>query len=717
MKSLLKLLFSSLTILFFICNSQAQKPFIDYDKAAAALTFRPWTYIDNLIQPDWSSEGKIWYKSRVGEQEKYYLYDPKSNEMKTVSSKSDLNLPEVKDNTPEWSGQGVFSPDKTKAVYIKDYNLWLKDFPSGRDIQLTTDGYLYYGYATDNAGWRQSKYPVVSWSPGSDRIATFRQDEREVGDMYLVTTQVGHPEFKSWKYPLPGDSVVAKIERIIIDVRDINNTRVIPLQIPPDFHRATLSDDIISSGTFDDNSWSTDGNLLVFVSTGRDHKMEKVRLADTRTGAVRELFQEVSPTQFESGQGTINWQFLSATNEIIWYSERSDWGHLYLYDVLTGRLKNQITQGNFTITRVLKTDVASRVIYFEGKGREPGNPYHAYLYRVDFNGKNFKLLSPGNGDHKINFSPDGKYFIDDYSQIGVAPLVEVRTCDNGKLLTTLAHSDISRLKEKGWESPTEFSVRSSQDKWDLYGIYTTPRDMDTDRKYPVIVLIYPGPQGGSVGGWSFSPQAHNNQRALAELGFVVVQLEGSCNPQRSKSFHDDCYGNMAENTLSDQISALQQLQKKLGFLDLDKVGIYGHSGGGFATAAAMLRHPEFFKVGIAESGNHDNRGYEDDWGERYIGLLSGDNYALQANQEYASNLKGKLLIAHGGMDDNVPPYNSYLLVDALIKANKDFDLIIFPNARHGYGADNMYMIRKRWDYFVENLLGADHPKEYKINFK
>jgi len=241
--------------------------------------------------------------------------------------------------------------------------------------------------------------------------------------------------------------------------------------------------------------------------------------------------------------------------------------------------------------------------------------------------------------------------------------------------------------------------------------------MDTDRKYPVIVLIYPGPQGGSVGGWSFSPQAHNNQRALAELGFVVVQLEGSCNPQRSKSFHDDCYGNMAENTLSDQISALQQLQKKLGFLDLDKVGIYGHSGGGFATAAAMLRHPEFFKVGIAESGNHDNRGYEDDWGERYIGLLSGDNYALQANQEYASNLKGKLLIAHGGMDDNVPPYNSYLLVDALIKANKDFDLIIFPNARHGYGADNMYMIRKRWDYFVENLLGADHPKEYKINFK
>jgi dipeptidyl aminopeptidase/acylaminoacyl peptidase len=232
------------------------------------------------------------------------------------------------------------------------------------------------------------------------------------------------------------------------------------------------------------------------------------------------------------------------------------------------------------------------------------------------------------------------------------------------------------------------------------------------------VYIYPGPQGGSVGGWSFRAARGDNQ-ALAELGFVVVALEGSCNPNRSKSFHDACYGNMAENTLPDQVSGLKQLNERYDFLDLDRVGIWGHSGGGFATAAAMFSYPDFFKVGISESGNHDNRNYEDDWGERYIGLEVKDesgvsNYEAQANQMHAGNLKGKLMIIHGGMDDNVPPYNTYLVVDALIKANKDFDLIILPNARHGYGIDGYYIMRRRWDYFVRNLLQAFPPKEYKF---
>jgi dipeptidyl aminopeptidase/acylaminoacyl peptidase len=242
--------------------------------------------------------------------------------------------------------------------------------------------------------------------------------------------------------------------------------------------------------------------------------------------------------------------------------------------------------------------------------------------------------------------------------------------------------------------------------------------MKLDEKLPVIVNIYPGPQGGSVGSWSFIASRGDNQ-ALAELGFVVVQIEGSCNPNRSKSFHDACYGNMGENTLPDQISGLKQLQEKYEFLDLDNVGIWGHSGGGFATAAAMFKYPDFFKVGISESGNHDNRNYEDDWGERYIGLETKDNngvsnYEKQANQIFAKDLKGKLLLIHGGMDDNVPPYNSYLVVDALIKANKDFDFILLPNARHGYGKDSYYIMRRRWDYFVQNLMHAVPPKEYVI---
>jgi dipeptidyl-peptidase 4 len=246
----------------------------------------------------------------------------------------------------------------------------------------------------------------------------------------------------------------------------------------------------------------------------------------------------------------------------------------------------------------------------------------------------------------------------------------------------------------------------------------TPTHLDVNKKYPVVNYIYPGPQGGGVGSRSFSA-ARSDHQALAELGFIVVIIDGTCNPGRSKSFHDACYGNMADNTLPDQVAGLKQLAAKYPYLDLERVGVWGHSGGGYATAAAMFRYPDFYKVGISESGNHDNRNYEDDWGERYIGLLTKDdkgisNYETQANQVDAAKLKGKLMLAHGGLDDNVPPYNTYLVVDALIKANKDFDLIIFPNARHGYGADTYYMMRRRWDYFVKHLLGAEPPENFVI---
>jgi dipeptidyl aminopeptidase/acylaminoacyl peptidase len=289
----------------------------------------------------------------------------------------------------------------------------------------------------------------------------------------------------------------------------------------------------------------------------------------------------------------------------------------------------------------------------------------------------------------------------------------------GKLISTLEKTDISRLTATGWKPPIPFTVKSADNRWDLYGLLYTPTSMDTSKKYPVVVYIYPGPQVGSLlGNWGFSAGRADNQ-ALSELGFVVMQLEGSCNPCRSKSFHDSCYGNIGENTLSDQISGLKQLAERHKFLDLEKVGIWGHSGGGFATAAAMFKFPDFFKVGVAQSGNHDIRNYEDEWGERYIGLLTKDdkgisNYEQQANQTLAKNLKGKLLITHGGMDDNAPPYNSYLVADALIKANKDFDFLLLPNAHHGYGKDNYYIMRRRWDYFVQHLLQATPPKEYVI---
>jgi dipeptidyl aminopeptidase/acylaminoacyl peptidase len=324
-------------------------------------------------------------------------------------------------------------------------------------------------------------------------------------------------------------------------------------------------------------------------------------------------------------------------------------------------------------------------------------------------------LTPEDGNHQVSMTEDGKYLIDTFSKPDVPPTVVLRDM-TGKQIAVVEKSDVSRLSAAGWKAPTPITVKSRDAKWDLYGLIFTPTNLDASKKYPIVNYIYPGPQGGGVGSRSFSASRSDHQ-ALAELGFVVVVIDGTCNPDRSKAFHDACYGNMADNTLEDQIAGIRQLAQKYPYMDLTRVGVWGHSGGGFATAAAMFRYPDFYKVGISESGNHDNRNYEDDWGERYIGLLSGDNYETQANQIYAKNLKGKLLIAHGGMDDNVPPYNSYLVVDALVKANKDFDLLIFPNARHGYGADSFYMMRRRWDYFVKHLMGAEPPREYKITPK
>jgi dipeptidyl aminopeptidase/acylaminoacyl peptidase len=316
----------------------------------------------------------------------------------------------------------------------------------------------------------------------------------------------------------------------------------------------------------------------------------------------------------------------------------------------------------------------------------------------------------------VSVAPDGEAFIDTYSTPDTPPVTVLRDAD-GEKLAELERADISRLLATGWRPPTPVTMKGRDGKTDIYGLMFTPTTLDSAATYPVVDNIYPGPQAGSVGSRSFSP-ARGDAQALAELGFVVVQIDGMGTPGRSKAFRDAYYGRMGDNTLPDQVTGIRQLADRYPWIDVERVGIWGHSGGGFAAAGAMFRYPDFFKVGIAESGNHDNRNYEDDWGERYQGLLvrddDGDNYAAEANQTHAADLKGHLLLAHGGMDGNVPPYNTWLVVDALIQANKDFDLLIFPNAGHGYGRDSAYMMRRRWDYFVRHLLGAEPPKEYVI---
>jgi len=610
----------------------------------------------------------------------------------------------------------TLSPDKKLGAFIRDWNLWVRDLATGAETELTTDGVKDFGYATDNAGWKTSDAAILLWSPDSKKIATFQQDQRKTGEMYLVPVTNSHPQLKAWKYPLVGDKNVTMIERVIID---LPARKVIRLKIPPDQHRSTLCDDIACDGnTLSDAEWSPDGGHLAFVSTSRDHKQEWLRVADAATGDVRDVMTETAPKFFESGNRKINWHYLPASNEILWFSERDNWGDLYLYDLATGQLKNQITHGPGNVTEVLYIDEKERVIYFVGVGKEPDrDPYFEHFYSVHFDGSGLRLLTPENADHNITVSPGGRYFVDAFSTV-TQPQTTVVRDQQGKVLMEVAKQDISKLVAAGWKPPVPIKVKGRDGKTDLYGFMFEPTKLDAAQKYPIVNLVYPGPQTGSCGSREFHA-AHGDMQSLAELGFIVVCIDGMGTPFRSKSFHEAYYGDMGDNTIPDQVAGMRDLARQYPFIDINRAGIYGHSGGGNATAAAMFHYPDFFKVGIAESGNHDERDYEDDWAEKWSGLEvknpdGTSNYDSQANQNYAKNLKGHLLLAHGTMDNNVPPNETLLVVDALIKANKDFDLLMIPNALHGYGPAGQYMTRRRWDYFVRYLAGGTPPEEYRM---
>jgi dipeptidyl-peptidase-4 len=614
------------------------------------------------------------------------------------------------------------SPDGKRIAFIRDYNLWVREAATGKESQLTTDGVKDFGYATNNAGWTKSDTPVLAWSPDSKKIATFQHDGRGVGEMYLVSTVAGHPKLEAWKYPLPGDAKIFMIERVVIDLTAGGDAaRVTRLKMPADAHRSTLCDHIVCGGTWADVQWSADSAQLAFASVSRDRKEVKLRLADPQTGAVRDVLEEKVETFFESSAassaGRVNWRYLSASNEVLWYSQRDDWGQLYLYDAQTGKLKNQITTGAGNVTHLLRVDEPNRQLFFVGVGKEPSrDPYFRHFYSVGFDGKGLKLLTPEDADHDIALAPSGQHFTDSYSKPDVPPIAVVRAAD-GKLIATLEKADISRLLATGWKPPQPITVKARDGQTDLYGLMYVPTKLDPNQKYPIVNNIYPGPQTGSMRGRGFSAE-RGDQQALAELGFVVVQIDGMGTPWRNKKFHTAWYGNMGDNTLPDQVTGMKQLAQKYPWIDIERAGIYGHSGGGNATATALFSYPDFFKVGVGQAGNHDNRLYEDDWGEKWQGLLVRNpdgttNYDNQANQLMAKNLKGKLLLAHGTMDNNVPPYSTLLVVDALIKANKDFDLILFPNRTHGFGSET-YMVRRRWDYFVRNLLGAEPPREFEL---
>ena len=625
-----------------------------------------------------------------------------------------------KDDSQQYSvPMSVTSPDGKFAAYTNDHNLWVRNLETGEDIQLTTDGIEHYSYGRNNHGWWRSERPILKWSPDSKSIATYRLDERDVREMVLWETKVGHPEADIWPYALPGDSVVPMHERVILHV---DSKEKVWLDVPPAHQRASNCCGLVRNGEWTDNEWSEDGKTLAFVSTSRDYKDVTLYLANAETGEVREVFSDRDDIFFESNlvsRGVPNWRVLQDSNEFIWFNRSDGWGHLYLHDLESGELKNRITDGDWNVVDIKHIDREERTISFTAVGFESGHvPYHEYLYRTSMDGSAPELLTPNVAHHTVSLSPDGSYIVDTYSDF-VTPQKTVLRNINGRQLMTVEEADIDRLIETGWRKPIPFSVKARDGETDIYGIMMLPSNFDESKRYPIINAIYPGPQSGSVGSRHFSASRRGQAQALAELGFVVVAIDAmGSSPIRSREFHTAYAGDMIDNGLPDQIAGMRQLAERYDFIDIDRAGIYGHSGGGFATAAALTQYPEFFKVGVSGAGNHDNRNYTYYWGEKYQGLLESDeesdNYAPSAVQMNVENLEGKLMISYGSMDTNVHPGMTLLLVDELIRHNKDFDLMVFPNRGHGY-ANEPYNIRRTWDYFVEHLAGQTPPKQFRID--
>ena len=662
--------------------------------------------------------------------------DPASLNLRNLAFSRDLNTITFERNQINWSCSlrfytceagdevvsqpsfSVLSPNGRYAAYTKNYNMWVRDLRTGDDLQLTHDGVEHHSYGTNNHGWSRSDRPILLWSPDSRRIATFRLDERNVEMMTLWRTQVGRPEADIWPYALPGDEHVPMLERLVLDVDRLQSTF---LDVEPDHQRTSNCCGLIRQGNWADVEWNEDASILAFVSTSRDYKDVTLRVADPLSGEVRDVYHEHDEIFFESNltsRGLPNWRVLHDSNEFIWFTRKSNWGHLYLRDLSSGELINRITEGDWNVIDILHVDEERRRIIFTGVGKESGrDPYFEHLYSVNFDGSNLRLLTPEDANHNITLSEEANWFVDTFSTFDTPQKTVVRDI-NGRLIMELEEADISDLLATGWRKPIPFSVLARDGETDLYGLMVLPSNFDENRSYPIINMIYPGPQGGSLAARNFSAGQRGQMQALAQLGFVVVAIDAlGSSPARSRDFHTYYQGDMMDNGLPDQITGMQQLAERHSFIDIERAGIYGHSGGGFATASALLMHPEFFKVGVSSAGNHDNRGYTYYWGEKYQGLLEetpdGDNYLNQAVHLLAENLQGKLLISYGTMDTNVHPSMTLLLVNELIRHNKDFELIVMPNRGHGYFNDP-YHLRRSWDFFYEHLAGKTPPNQYRI---
>ncbi|MGG1664329.1 DPP IV N-terminal domain-containing protein [Brevibacillus sp. NRS-1366] len=631
------------------------------------------------------------------------------------------------------------SPDGRWSAFVQNHNLFVRSLESGSIVQLTHDGIPNYDYASYPGNRLTVVYehinglklpPAAAWSPDSKKLVTYRVDQRLVREVHLVQAvpQEGDdlaPVLHSYRYPLTGDEHVPQAELVICD---IELGTVMPLQASP----ITLHSKSLFTPGSKLAGWSKKGDKIYFVRLESNHKSAQFCLADVNTGETSPLLEEHSDsflhfdmhTAFDviSGQAynNPNIRLLSDGNSFIWHSERDDWSHLYLYDAKTGKLKNRITSGSWVVRRLLEVDEQKGWVYFTAGGRESGrDPYYQHLYRIQLDGTELTLLTPEDAEHIVNFSPNLQYFVDTFSRVDFSPVSVLRAA-NGALIRELEQADIEQLLALGYQIPERITVKALDGVTDLYGVMVRPAQFDPSRIYPVIDYIYGGPQRTNTPK-SFAWQPLENGRdplggaqSFAQLGFVTIIMDGMGTPHRNKSFHDACYGNLQEAAgLPDHVVGTKQLAERFPFIDLDRVGIWGLSGGGYASTRAILSYPNFYKVAVSACGNHDNRLYNALWAERYQGSSDLALYDEQDNSRLVHNLKGHLLLVHGDADDNVHPALTMRMVDALIKADKDFDMLILPNRHHVFILEP-YFLRRKWDYFVRHLMGVEPPRGYTI---